>query len=74
MAKTRNLFKKIGHIREVFHAKIDMIKEREGKELTEAEDTKKGWQEYTEEQYKKGLNDPETHDGVITHLEPDILA
>ena len=70
--KTRDLFKKIGAIKEAFHARMDTINDRNGKDLTEAED-KKRWQEYTEELYKKGLNDPDNQDGVVTHLEPDIL-
>ena len=71
--KTRDLFKKIGDIKETFHARMGTIKDRNGKDLTEAEEIKKRWQEYTEELYKKGLNDPDNHDGVVTHLEPDIL-
>ena len=73
MGKTRDLFKKIRDIKGTFHAKIGSIKDRNGRDLTEAEDTKKRWQEYTEELYKKGLHDPDNHDGVTTHLEPDIL-
>ena len=73
MGKTRDLFKKIEDIKETFHAKMGTIKERNYIELTEAEDTKKRWQEYTEELYKKDVNDPDNHDGVVTHLEPDIL-
>ena len=65
--------KKIGDTKGKFHAKICSIKDRNGRELIEAEDIKKGWQEYTEELYKKGLQDPDNHGGVITHLEPDIL-
>ena len=72
MGKTRNLFKKIRDTKGTFHAKMGSIKERNGMDLTEAEDIKR-WQEYTEEQYKKDLHDPGNHDGVITHLEPDIL-
>ena len=72
MGKTRDLFKKIRDTEEIFHAKTGSIKDRNGRDLTEAEDIKK-WQEYTEEQYKKDLHDPDNHDGVITHLEPDIL-
>ena len=72
MGKTRDVFKKIRDTKGTFHAKIDTIKDRIGMDLTEAEDTKKRWQEYTE-LYKKDLNDPDSHDGVITHLEPDIL-
>ena len=73
MKKTRDLFKKIRDTKEIFHAKISIIKDRNGMDLTGAEDTKKSWQEYTEELYKKDLHDPDNHDGVITHLEPDIL-
>ena len=73
MGKTRGLFKKIRDTKGTFHAKMGLIKDRNGMDLTEAEDTKKRWQEYTEELYKKDLHDPENHDGVITHLEPDIL-
>ena len=73
MGKTRDLFKKIRDAKETFHAKIGTIKDRNGMDLTEAEDIKKKWQEYTEELYKKDLHDPDNHDGVITHLEPDIL-
>ena len=73
MGKTRDPFKKIGGTRGIFHAKIGSIKDRNDKDLTEAEDIKKRWQEYTEELYKKDLHDPDNHDGVITRLEPDIL-
>ena len=75
MGKTRNLFKKIRDTKGIFHAKMGSIKNRNGMDLTEAEDIKKRWQEYTEELYKKDLHDPDNHDGVITHihLEPDIL-
>ena len=73
MGKTRNLFKKIRDTKGTFHAKMGTIKDRNGMDLTEAEDVKKRWQEYTEQLYKKDLHDPEKHDGVITHLEPDIL-
>ena len=73
MGKTRDLFKKIRDIKGTFQAKMGSIKDRNGMDLTEAEDTKKKWQEYTEELYKKDLHDPDNHDGVITHLEPDIL-
>ena len=73
MGKTRDLFKEIGDIEGTLHAKMGMIKERNGKDLTEAEEIKKRWQEYTEELYKKDLHDPDNHDGVITYLEPDIL-
>ena len=71
--KTRDLFKKIRDTSRTFHAKMGSIKDRNGMDLTEAEDIKKRWQEYTEELYKKDLHDPDDHDGVITHLEPDIL-
>ena len=73
MGKTRDLFKKIRDTKGTFHAKMGLIKHRNGLDLTEAEDIKKRWQEYREELYKKDLNDPDNHDGVITHLEPDIL-
>ena len=73
MGKTRDLFKKIRDAKGTFHAKMGSIKDRNGMALTEAEDMKKRWQEYTEELYKKDLHDPDNHDGVITHLEPDIL-
>ena len=72
MGKTGDLFKKIRDTKGTFHAKMGSIKDRNGMDLTEAENTKK-WQEYTEELYKKDVHDPENHDGVITHLEPDIL-
>ena len=72
--KTRDLFKKIRDAKETLHAKMGTIKERNSMTLTEAEDNKKRWQEYTEELYKKDLHDPDNHDGVITHLEPDILG
>ena len=72
MGKTRDLFKKIRDTKGTFHAKMSSIKDRNGMDLTEAEDIKKRWQEYTE-LYKKDLHDPDNHDGVITHLEPDIL-
>ena len=72
MGKTRNLFKKIRDTKGILHAKMDTIKDRNGMNLTEVEDIKR-WQEYTEELYKKDLHDPDNHDGVITHLEPDIL-
>ena len=72
MGKTRDLFKKIRDPKGIFHAKISSIKDRNGMDLTEAEDDiKKRWQEYTEELYKKYLKDPDNHNGVITHLEPD---
>ena len=73
MGKTRDLFKKIRGTKGIFHTKMGSIKDRNGMDLTEAEDIKKRWQEYTEELYKKDLHDPDNHDGVITHLEPDIL-
>ena len=73
MGKTKDLFKKIRDTKGIFHAKMGSIKGRNGMDLTEAEDIKKRWQEYTEELYKKDLNDPDKHDGVITHLEPDFL-
>ena len=73
MGKTRDLFKKIRDTKGTFHAKMGSIKDRNGVDLTEAENIKKRWQEYTEELYKKDLNDPNNHDGVITHLGPDIL-
>ena len=73
MGKTRDFFKKIRDIKGKFHAKMDTIKDRNCMDVTEAEDSTKRWQEYTEELYKKDLNDPDNHDGVITHLEPDIL-
>ena len=73
MGKTRDLFKKIRDTKGTFHAKMGSIKDRNGMDLTEAEDIKKRRQEYTEELYKKDLHDPVNHDGVVTHLEPDIL-
>ena len=73
MGNTRDLFKKIRDTKGTFHAKMGSIKDRNGMNLTEAEDIKKRWQEYTEELYKKDLQDPDNHDGVITNLEPDIL-
>ena len=73
MGKTRDLFKKIRDTKGTFHAKMGSIKDTNGIDLTEAEDTKKRWQEYTEELYKKDLHDPDDHNGVIIHLEPDIL-
>ena len=73
MGKTRDLFKKIRDTKGTFHAKMGSIKDRNGMDLTEAEDIKKRWQEYTEELYKKDLHDPENHDGLITHLKSDIL-
>ena len=73
MGKTRDLFKKIRNTKGICHAKMGLIKDRNSMDLTEAEDIKKRWQEYTEELYKKDLQDPDNHDGVITDLEPDIL-
>ena len=74
MGKTRDLLKKIRDTKGTFHARRDTkIKDRKGMDLTEAEDMKKRWQEYTEELYKKDLHDPDNHDGLISHLEPDIL-
>ena len=73
MGKIRDLFKKIRDTKETFHAKMGTIKDRNGMDLTEAENIKKRWQEYTEELYTKDLHDPDNLDGVITHLEPDIL-
>ena len=73
MEKTKDLFKKIRDTKRTFHAKMGTIKDRNGMDLREAEDIKKRWQECTEELYKKDLHDPDNHDGVITHLEPDIL-
>ena len=72
IGKTRDLLKKIRDTKGTFHAKMDSVKDRNGMDLTEAEDIKR-WQEYTEELYKKELHNPVNHDGVITHLEPDIL-
>ena len=73
MGNTRDLFKKIRDGKGKFHAKVGTIKDKNGIDWTEAEDIKKRWQEYTEELYKTNLHDPDNHDGVITHLEPDIL-
>ena len=73
VGKTRDLFKEIRDTKGTFHAKMDTLKNRNGMDLTEAEDIKR-WQEYTEELYEKDLNDQDNHDGVITHLEPDILG
>ena len=73
MGKTRDLFKKIRDTKGTFHARMASMKDRNGLDLTEAEDIKKRWQEYTEELCKKDLHDSDNHDGVITHLEPDIL-
>ena len=74
MGITRDLFKKMRDTKGIFHAKMGSIKDRNGMDLTEPEDIKKRWQEYTEELYKKDLHDPDNHDGVVTHLEPDILV
>ncbi|XDA89915.1 hypothetical protein R6Z07M_019517 [Ovis aries] len=74
MGKTRDLFRKSGDTKGTFHAKMSAIKDRNTMDLIEAEDIKKKWQEYTEELYKKDLHDPDNHDGVITHLESDILV
>ena len=73
MGKTRDLFKKTGAIKGTFHARMGMEEDRNGKDLKEVEEIKKRWQEYTEELYKRGFNDPDNHDGMVTHLEPDIL-
>ena len=73
MGKTRDLFKKIRDTKGIFHVKMGTIKDRNGMDLTEAEDVKKRWQKYTEELYKKDLHNQDNHDGVIIHLEPDIL-
>ena len=73
MGNTRDLFKRIRDTKETFHAKMGSVKDRNGRDLTEAEDIKKRWQEYTEKLYKKDLHDPDNHEGVITHLDPDIL-
>ena len=73
MGKTRDLFKKMRATKGTFHAKMGSIKDRNALDVTAAEDIKKRWQEYTEELYKKDLHDPDNHDGVIPHLEPDIL-
>ena len=73
MGKTRDLFKKIRETKGTFYAKMGSIKDRNGRDLTEAEDMKKRWQEYTEELYKIDLHNPDNHDAVITHLEPDVL-
>ena len=73
MGKTRDLFKKIRNTKGTFHEKLGTIKNRNGMDLTEAEDIKKRWQEYSEELYKKDLHDPDNHNGMITHLEPDTL-
>ena len=73
MGKTRDFLKKIRDAKGTLHANMGSIKDRNGMDLTEAEDTKKGWQQYTEELHRQDLHDPDNHDGVITHLEPDIL-
>ena len=73
MGKIRDLFKKIGGIKGTFHERMGTTKDRNGKDLTEAEEIKKRWQEYTEELYKKDFHEPDSHNGVITHLKPDIL-
>ena len=73
MGKTRDLFKKIRYAKGTFHAQVDTIKDRNGMDLTEAKDTKKRWQKYTEELSKKDFHDPDNHNGVITHLKPCIL-
>ena len=73
MGKTRDLFKKIRDTKGIFHAKMGTLKDRNGMDLTEAEDIKMRWQEYTEELYRRDLHNPDNHNGVITHLEPDIL-
>ena len=73
MGKTRDIFKKIRDTKETFHTKMGKIKDRNGMDLTKAEDMKKRWQEHTEELYEKYLYDPDNHESVITHLEPDIL-
>ena len=72
MENTRDLFKKIRNTKGTFHAKMGSMKDRNGMDITEAEDIKKRWQENTEELYKKDFHEPDNHDGVITHLEPDI--
>ena len=74
MEKPRDLFKKIRDTKEIFHAMMSSIKDRNGMDLTEAEDIKKRWQEYMEERNRKDLHDPDNHDGVVTHLEPDIWS
>ena len=73
MGKTRDLFKKIGEMKGIFHVRMGMMKNRNGKDLIEAEEIKKRWQEYIAELFKKSIYNPDNHDGVITHLEPDIL-
>ena len=72
MGNNRDLFKKTGHTKGLFHAKMGTIRDRNGIYLTEAEDIKKGWQEHTEELYKKGVKDQDNHDSVVTHLDSDI--
>ena len=74
MGQTRDFFKKIGEIKGIVHAKMGTIKDRNTKDLTEAEEIKKRWQKHTQELYKKGLNDPDNHEGMVTYLEPDILS
>ena len=74
MGKTRGLFKKIGDIKGTFHSMVGMMQDRNDKDRTEAKEIKKRWQEYTEEPHKKGLNDPDNHDDVVTLLEPDIWS
>ena len=74
MENTRDLFKKIRDTKGTFHAKMGLIKDKNGLDLTEAEDIKKRWHEYTEDLFKKDLHDPDNHNGMITHLEPDILG
>ena len=74
MGKTRDLFKKIRDTKGTFHAKMGKMKEKNGMDLIEAEDIKKRWQEYMEKLYKKDIHDPDNHDGVLTHLEPDICS
>ena len=73
MGNTRDLFKKIRYIKGTIHAKIGTIKDKNGMKIPEAEDIMKRWQEFTEKLYKKYIHDPDSHDGVLTHLEPDIL-
>ena len=73
MGKTRHFFNKTRDTKEIFHARMGTIKDRNGKDLTEAEEIKKNWQEYTEGLSKKGLKDPDNHDGVVTHIKSDIL-
>ena len=73
MGKTRDIINNMRDIQQTFHARMGTVKDRNHKDLTEAEEIKMGWQEYTEELYKKGLSDPDNHEGVVTHLKPDIL-